>query len=441
MRHPARPAPARPALRDWSTTTGAGRSVSSGRTPEALRRRRPAARGLLHRHEPVHRLQGLRGRVQGVERRPGRRPRVHRESYDNTIAWAPTPGATSRSSSRRPQIEDRRRTGRRLRWLMSSDVCKHCTHAALPGGLPDRRAVPHRVRHGRRAAGHLQRLRLLRPACPFGVIDKREGDGRALKCTLCYDRLKDDGRRRARRPARRTRSSSASWTSCASAPPSASRSCTTARVERARALPAPTRTTASAAGAFFLLLDEPEVYGLPPDPVDTDARPRRDLGRGGAAALGARRPALAAALLGGRVTDLLLRPAGHQAAGLDAGDPRVLLLRRARRRSRGARPAGASSRQRRAGAARLGVALAGIGASPAAADLRPRRAVALPEHAARVQGHVADERRLVDPRRRAAPRPGSRRRTVHSAVRPRSRRSRRPSPRCSACRSRPTPAR
>ena len=23
------------------------------------------------------------------------------------------------------------------------------------------------------------------------------------------------------------------------------------------------------AGAFFLLLDEPEVYGLPPDPVDT----------------------------------------------------------------------------------------------------------------------------------------------------------------------------
>ena len=28
------------------------------------------------------------------------------------------------------------------------------------------------------------------------------------------------------------------------------------------------------AGAFFLLLDEPEVYGLPPDPVDTV----RDLG-------------------------------------------------------------------------------------------------------------------------------------------------------------------
>ena len=28
--------------------------------------------------------------------------------------------------------------------------------------------------------------------CPFGVIDQRQDDGRAWKCTLCYDRLKDD---------------------------------------------------------------------------------------------------------------------------------------------------------------------------------------------------------------------------------------------------------
>ena len=34
------------------------------------------------------------------------------------------------------------------------------------------------------------------------------------------------------------------------------------------------------AGAFFLLLDEPEVYGLPPDPVDADAQPAAVLGRG-----------------------------------------------------------------------------------------------------------------------------------------------------------------
>jgi formate dehydrogenase iron-sulfur subunit len=53
------------------------------------------------------------------------------------------------------------------------------------------------------------------------------------------------------------------------------------------------------AAAFFLLLDEPEVYGLPPDPVDTT----RDLGSIwrsaglGAAALGI---GIAAAVFGGR---------------------------------------------------------------------------------------------------------------------------------------------
>ena len=39
------------------------------------------------------------------------------------------------------------------------------------------------------------------------------------------------------------------------------------------------------AGAFFLLLDEPEVYGLPPDPVST--HPPTCPGCGGAAALAA----------------------------------------------------------------------------------------------------------------------------------------------------------
>ena len=29
------------------------------------------------------------------------------------------------------------------------------------------------------------------PACPFGVIDRDPYDGRAAKCTLCYDRLQD----------------------------------------------------------------------------------------------------------------------------------------------------------------------------------------------------------------------------------------------------------
>src|SRR5207253_7412618 len=52
------------------------------------------------------------------------------------------------------------------------------------------------------------------------------------------------------------------------------------------------------AGAFFLLLDEPEVYGLPPDPVDTTRQLGSIWAAAGAAAvaLGA---GLAAAVFGG----------------------------------------------------------------------------------------------------------------------------------------------
>jgi len=53
------------------------------------------------------------------------------------------------------------------------------------------------------------------------------------------------------------------------------------------------------AGAFFLLLDDPEVYGLPPDPVDTVRDLRSIWGAAAAAALGLG-AVMAAAVLGGR---------------------------------------------------------------------------------------------------------------------------------------------
>ncbi|MCU1504290.1 MAG: ferredoxin, partial [Ilumatobacteraceae bacterium] len=79
-----------------------------------------------------------------------------------------------------------------LRWLMSSDVCKHCTTAACldvcPTGSLFRTefgtvVVQQDICNG---CGYCI------PACPFGVIDRREEDGRVWKCTLCYDRLKAD---------------------------------------------------------------------------------------------------------------------------------------------------------------------------------------------------------------------------------------------------------
>ena len=85
-----------------------------------------------------------------------------------------------------------------FRWLMESDVCKHCTHAACldvcPTGSLFRTefgtvVVQDDICNG---CGYCV------PACPFGVIDRRVGEkgvtkneGIAQKCTLCYDRLGD----------------------------------------------------------------------------------------------------------------------------------------------------------------------------------------------------------------------------------------------------------
>jgi formate dehydrogenase iron-sulfur subunit len=166
-----------------------------------------------------------------------------------------------------------------FRWLMSSDVCKHCTHAGCldvcPTGSLFRTGfgtvvVQDDICNG---CGYCV------PACPYGVIDRRIGDkntpkvGIAQKCTLCYDRLGD-----GLTPA------------CAKACPTESiqfgdvdelreraanrvAQLHAAGVSEARLYGEDPNDGVGGAGAMFLLLDEPEVYGLPPDPIV----PTRDL--------------------------------------------------------------------------------------------------------------------------------------------------------------------
>jgi formate dehydrogenase iron-sulfur subunit len=183
-----------------------------------------------------------------------------------------------------------------LQWLMASDVCKHCTDAACldvcPTGSLFRTefgtvVVQEDICNG---CGYCI------PACPYGVIDQREGDGRAWKCTLCYDRIGV-----GMEPA------------CAKACPTDSiqfgpleelRQRAEARVEQlhergvdaARLYGHDPEDGVGGDGAFFLLLDEPEAYGLPPDPVVTT----RDLPsmwrRAGLAAVGLAAGVVVAAL-------------------------------------------------------------------------------------------------------------------------------------------------
>ncbi len=179
-----------------------------------------------------------------------------------------------------------------FRWLIASDVCKHCTHAACldvcPTGSLFRSefgtvVVQDEICNG---CGYCV------AACPFGVIERRDDAGEgtisgiasagssgvadtaastgiAAKCTLCYDRLKVGAK-----PA------------CAQACPTTSiqfgdldemRRRAAERVEalhargytEARVYGANPNDGVGGTGSIFLLLDEPEVYGLPPDPVVT----------------------------------------------------------------------------------------------------------------------------------------------------------------------------
>ncbi|MEW2288671.1 4Fe-4S dicluster domain-containing protein [Streptomyces sp. NPDC047841] len=189
---------------------------------------------------------------------------------------SPGPGATAPPPERAPagapagEISPVSPDGRtELRWLMASDVCKHCTHAACldvcPTGSLFRTefgtvVVQEDICNG---CGYCV------PACPYGVIDQRKDDGRVWKCTLCYDRLG------------------------VGMEPACAKSCPTESIqfgpleelrERAQARVAQLHAAGvtdarlygespddgvGGDGAFFLLLDEPEVYGLPPDPVVT----------------------------------------------------------------------------------------------------------------------------------------------------------------------------
>jgi len=183
-------------------------------------------------------------------------------SYDNTGRLNAVDWRHVRFIEQFP--EDRRMDGflQGSRWLMMSDVCKHCVRAGCLEVCPtgaiirtefDSVYIQQDVCNGCRACI---------AACPFGVVDVGE-DGKAHKCTLCYDRLQH-----GMEPA------------CAQACPTDSirfgevselMALADQRVAdlRERGVPAYVYGKEEIVGGlncFFLLVDKPEVYGLPSDP-------------------------------------------------------------------------------------------------------------------------------------------------------------------------------
>ena len=148
------------------------------------------------------------------------------------------------------------------RWVFMSDVCKHCTHAGCLDACPTGALIRTEFETVVVQPDVCNGCGYCIPSCPFGVVDRDHDDGRAAKCTLCYDRLQD-----GLEPA------------CAKACPTDSiqfgeyeqlRETASRRVAALHErgvegayLYGADEELAGGLGAFFLLTQPPESYGLP----------------------------------------------------------------------------------------------------------------------------------------------------------------------------------
>jgi formate dehydrogenase iron-sulfur subunit len=181
-------------------------------------------------------------------------------SYDNTATLCDT---TWRHVAFVEQFD---RPGLPERILMMSDVCKHCEQAPCQEACPTGSLIYNEFGNVYVQQDICNGCASCVVACPFGVLDRNLQDGRAHKCTLCYDRQKD-----GMTPA------------CAKACPTESIQFGPIEELRARArrrveeLHARGETDAylygdtsageySSLHAFFLLKDRPEKYNLPEAP-------------------------------------------------------------------------------------------------------------------------------------------------------------------------------
>ncbi len=156
-----------------------------------------------------------------------------------------------------------------FRWLFLSDVCKHCEEAGCLESCPTGSIIRTETQTVLVQNDICNGCGYCVVSCPFGVIDRRpkhapKGGG-AFKCTFCYDRQ-----------------ASGLVPACAKSCPTESilfgpldelRVHASKRVEHLKATGYPDAqnydpvdTSVRGIHAFFLILGEPEAYGLPPKP-------------------------------------------------------------------------------------------------------------------------------------------------------------------------------
>src|SRR5512146_1365342 len=186
-------------------------------------------------------------------------------SYDNT-------GAVGHSTWRHVKFVENTPTagvggnaGEQITWEFSSDVCKHCEVAGCLEACPTGSIVRTEFGGVYVQPDVCNGCAYCVMACPFGVVEKNMDDGRAFKCTFCYDRQK------------------------AGLAPACAQACPTESIkfgeidelrlaaqERVRELHSrgmedanvydPTETSVKGIHAMFIVRGEPRQYNLPPKP-------------------------------------------------------------------------------------------------------------------------------------------------------------------------------
>jgi formate dehydrogenase iron-sulfur subunit len=150
-------------------------------------------------------------------------------------------------------------------WTFSSDVCKHCEQAGCLEACPTGAIVRTEFGGVYVQPDVCNGCSYCVVACPFGVVQKNPNDGRAFKCTFCYDRQKV-----GMQPA------------CAKACPTESikfgeinqlRLVAQERIQELHGrgmqdanLYDPTHTSVEGIHAMFIVRGDPRQYNLPPNP-------------------------------------------------------------------------------------------------------------------------------------------------------------------------------
>jgi formate dehydrogenase iron-sulfur subunit len=111
-------------------------------------------------------------------------------SYDNTLAVGHSTWRHVKFVEHAPEPGFGGNAAELASWTFSSDVCKHCENAGCLEACPTGAIVRTEFGGVYVQPDICNGCAYCVVSCPFGVVQRNPDDGRAFKCTFCYDRQK-----------------------------------------------------------------------------------------------------------------------------------------------------------------------------------------------------------------------------------------------------------